>query len=291
MKGTLTKMGLCGLLFINSIFFLPSQLMSENHQNSIIQNDSTVYSNDNFILTNETVVEDNTEGKDEKSEDEQKIKKNKSEQMMKSRLGKWKSDSKFLLSIVSRLRDLYKENENDSELQKENKAQLREKKYKEEFNKIKKEYYNKPFSLQAVMVRDVIPETILNKEGKKKRKEAENACKYRNAGCDYLSIQFSKNLYRYTVETGNYEILFTIPVPDYDGYSQFEDGIKSFSQDDIDREKMERNFKVEIILIVKSKEKALKFTKGDVMQLYGKFREMKHIIAFNTETFKIILTE
>ena len=142
----------------------------------------------------------------------------------------WESDSNTILSIISGLRHIEEESPTDSDLQKEHKAELRKKKYNEEFSRIKKVYYNKPFSLQAAMVTDVIPETKLNREGLREKRKVDAAAKTGNPKRDYLAVLFEKNQYKYRVETGNYEIRFSIPVPDSDGYSIFSKGIKKPGQ-------------------------------------------------------------
>ncbi len=206
------------------------------------------------------------------------------------KMDKWKTDSNTILNMISGLRNIEPENPNDSDLQREHKAELRKKKYNDELVRIKKAYYNKPISLQAVMVKDVQLETRLNKEGQRKKAEMENACKSGAPLCNYLAVQFEKNRYKYEVETGNYEIRFLIPVPESSGYSIYSHGIKQTGSTDNSTD-TENKFNVSIILIVKSKIKALQYSKEDVVSLTGKINEIKHGYTFMDEYAIIRLVE
>ena len=104
----------------------------------------------------------------------------------------WKADSNTIQTMIKGLRNIVNFNSKDSTLQKEVKEEWRSDQYDDEFKRIKKIYYNKPFSLQAVMVKDVKPETRLNKTGQKKKIEMENACKNGDPLCNYLATQFEK---------------------------------------------------------------------------------------------------
>ena len=206
------------------------------------------------------------------------------------RMDKWETDSNTILKIISGLRNIEPEDPNDSNLQREHKAKLRKKKYNKELKRIKKEYYNKPFSLQAVMVEDVKPETRLNKTGRKKQAEMERAFRTGHPYRDYLAVQFAKNRYKYEVETGNYEIYFVIPVPESGGYSTYSHGIKKTEA--ADRiSYTEDSFNVNIILVVKSKIKALQYSKEDVVSLTGKIKNIKHGYTFMDEYVTIRLVE
>lgn len=203
----------------------------------------------------------------------------------------WEADSITIWSMISGLRNIEKENPNDSTLQKEEKREWRHYLYDEELNRIKKEYYNKPFSLKAVMVKDVRVEIKLNKEGQRKLKKVEDAIKAGQPGCDYMAVQFQKEKYKYEVETGAYEIRFTIPVPDSDGYSIHNTGIKKAGSTDSQSRATEDRLNVTIILIVKSQKKALSFSKEDVVPLTGKITEIKHSFSFNEENVMIKMVE
>jgi len=206
------------------------------------------------------------------------------------RMDKWETDSNTILKIVSGLRNIEPEDPNDSNLQREHKAKLRKIKYNKELKRIKKEYYNKPFSLQAVMVEDVKPETRLNKTGKKKKAEMERAFRTGHPYRDYLAVQFAKNLYKYEVQTGNYEIHFLIPIPESDGYSSYSHGIKKSEEEDNNTDN-EDSFNVKIILVVKSKTKALQYSREDVVSLTGKIKNIKHGYTFMDEYVTIQLVE
>lgn len=207
-----------------------------------------------------------------------------------AKIDKWKADSETILNMISGLRNIEEVKPNDSDLQREYKAELRKKKYNDEYKRIKKEYYNKPFSLQAVMVKDVQLETRLNKEGQRKMTEMENACKSGAPLCNYLAVQFDKNRYKYEVETGNYEIRFLVPVPESTDYSTYNHGIKKTGSADNSTDTEDR-FNVNIILIVKSKTKALQYSKEDVIPITGKISEIKHGYTFMDEYATIHLVE
>lgn len=223
------------------------------------------------------------------ADEEEKLNEIYTKEEEQKRLQAWKADSNTIQSMIKGLRNIETENPNDSDLQREYKAELRKKKYNEEFMRIKKEYYNKPFSLQAAMVTEVKLETRLNKAGQKKRAEMENAFKTDHPLRDYLAVQFEKNRYTYEVETGNYEISFTIPVPESSGYSSYSHGIKKTGSPG-NSTNTENRFNVNIIFIVKSKTKALQYSKEDVIPLTGKITEIKHGYSFMDEyvTIKII---
>jgi hypothetical protein len=211
--------------------------------------------------------------------------------LKQERIEIWESDSNVILSMISGLRNIEEDKPDDSDLQREHKLKMRKKKYKEEFSRIKKTYYNKPFSLQAAMVDDVVMETKFNKEGQRKLKEVEQAFKTRNPLHDFLVIQFEKNKYKYEVETGFYEIRFSIPVPDNTEYSSYSKGVKKEDSNDSNRTDIEEKFNVTVILIVKSKGKALTFSKGDVIPINGKIKEIEHGYSFMDEYLKIKLAE
>lgn len=200
-----------------------------------------------------------------------------------ARMDAWESDSKAILSIISGLRHIEEVNANDSDLQREQKAKLRKKKSDEEFKRIKKEYYKKPLALKAVMVKDVQPEVRLNKEGQRRLKKVEDAIKNGNPDSEYMAVQFEKERYKYEVETGAYEIIFTIPVPRDDGYSRYNTGIKKSGSTDQNSTDIEERFIVTIILVVKSRNTALKYSKEEVVPVEGKITEIKHGYSFMDE--------
>jgi hypothetical protein len=199
------------------------------------------------------------------------------------RMAAWSSDSNTILSMISGLRNLYKNDSNDSELQREHKEKLRKQKHTEEFNRIKKEYYNKPFTLKAVMVKDVQPEVRLTREGQRRLKKVEAAIKSGDRYADYLAVQFDKERYKYEVETGAYEIIFTIPVPGTDGYSRYNTGIQKSGSTDQKSDAVEERFLVTVILVVKSRETALKYSKEEVVPVSGKITGIKHGYSFMDE--------
>jgi len=203
----------------------------------------------------------------------------------------WKTDSNTILSIISGLRNIEKVSSTDSDLQRKDKTEWRNYLHDEELNRIKKLYYNKKFTLQAAMVQDVVPETRLNKQGQKKKRELENALKSENPVGSYLAVQYDKNRYKYEVETGAYEIRFSIPVPDAEGYSKFRLGIRKVGLTNSKSNDTENRFNVNIILIVKSKIKALKYSKEDVITLTGRIAEIKHGFTFMDEYVNIKLVE
>lgn len=207
------------------------------------------------------------------------------------RLTSWEADSNTIWSMIAGLRNIEKENPNDSTLQKEEKREWRHYLYDEELNRIKNKYYNKPFSLKAVMVKDVKLEIKLNKEGQKRLKKVEAAIKAGQAGCDYMAVQFEKEKYKYEVQTGFYEVRFTIPVPGPDGYSIYNTGIKKFDSTDSNSSVTQDHFNVTIIMIVKSQKKALSFSKEDVVPITGKITEIKHGFSFMDEYVMIRLTD
>jgi len=203
----------------------------------------------------------------------------------------WEADSNTIQTMIKGLRNIVNFNSKDSTLQKEVKEEWRNYKYDDEFNRIKKIYYNKPFSLQAVMVKDVKPETRLNKAGQKKKIEMENACKAGDTLCNYLAVQFEKNRYKYEIETGKYEVNFTIPIPDENGYSSYRQGIKKVGTSDLNNYDAEDHFNVNLVLIVKSWKKVVHLSKDDVVPLTAKIAEIKHGKSFMDEYVTIHLVE
>ena len=103
-------------------------------------------------------------------------------------------------------------------------------------------------------------------------------------------MQFANNRYKYEVETGRYEISFKIPVPDLKNYSNTE-GIKKADLSNLKRYDTDERLIVEIILVVKSKAKALKYSKDDVIPLTGKITEITRGFIGSHEYVTIRLTE
>lgn len=197
----------------------------------------------------------------------------------------WEADSNTILNMVSGLRNIEKADPNDSELQREYKSKQRDIIYKREFEKMIKTCYNRPLSLQAAMVKDVKAETRLNQTGQRKLLKVERAIKSGDPAANYLATQFHREKYKYEIETGYYEISFKIPVPDSDEYSIRNTGIKKGGSTGVNYD-LEDRFNVTILLLVKSKAKALQYSKDDVVSLTGRISKIKLMDEYLIITLK-----
>ncbi len=208
----------------------------------------------------------------------------------------WETDSKTILSIISEVRQFKKSSE-DSTLQ----ARHKEKKLNEELIQINKTYSGKPLFIKAVRVEDVTPEKKLSAYGIKQTKEIIRKLKNDPASAAFIGdgdidsnpllawaigiqLAFCEKCF---VETGRYNIECEIPVPDEEGYSEYRDGIKNSSpSSDNDDEQL---IDTKIILIVKSEEKALKFSKGQIIPIIGKIRSVNYNGDSIFESVKIVI--
>jgi hypothetical protein len=194
----------------------------------------------------------------------------------------WETDSKTILSIISEVRQFKKSTE-DSTLQ----ARHKEKKLNEELIQINKTYSGKPLSLKAVRVEDVTPEKKLSAYGIKQTKEIIRKLKNDPASAAFIGDGDIDNnpLLAWTIgmqlafcekcfaETGNFNIELEIPVPGEYGYSGYSVGIKDNSPSSENDDKL---IDTKIILIVKSEEKALKFSKGQIIPVTGKIKSIAY---------------
>lgn len=202
----------------------------------------------------------------------------------------WETDFKTIISYISGLRNLYEEKENDTDLKKAYKAELREKEYKKESARIKKVYYNTEVKFNSLTVANVVSEVKFTKEGNKKLNEVKSAIKNNSLYAQYLVNQFEQNRYKYEVETGNYEIHFTLPLP-----SEFKDHNSVIRRyDDVDKYPDTETpiiDEISVIYIIKSKIKAMEYAKDSIHAVTGKIIEIKHGFGFGKEYVIFRLTE
>jgi len=194
----------------------------------------------------------------------------------------WETDSKTILSIISEVRQ-FKKNSDDSTLQ----ARHKGKKLNEELIQINKTYSGKPLSLKAVRVEDVTPEKKLSAYGIKQTKEIIRKLKEDPASAAFIGdgdidnnpllawtigmqLAFCEKCF---VETGNFNIKLEIPVPGEYGYLGYSAGIKDNSPSSENDDKL---IDTKIILIVKSEERALKFSKGQIIPVTGKIKSIEY---------------
>jgi len=193
------------------------------------------------------------------------------------RIATWNNDSNIIFSIISNIRN-YRENSGDSTLQ----AKLKSKKMVAELYRINKAFYNKPLTLMAVKVDDVTPEKSLSEYGKRRARQIINRIKRDPSSAMFvgdgkldnnplllfavaMNLALCKKCYK---ETGRYKVECKIPVPNDNGYSDYDHGIKD---SDLSSEN-NNTIDTDIVLILNSEEKALQFSKGQIIPINGKIK-------------------
>lgn len=205
------------------------------------------------------------------------------------RITTWNNDSNTILSIISNLRK-YRESSDDSTLQ----EKLKRKKLIEELYKINKVYNNKPLNLTAVMIDDVTPEKSLSEYGKRRARQIINTIKKDPSSAMFvgdgnldnnplllfavaMNLALCEKCYK---ETGRYEVKCKIPVPGDgnsmsgdDGYFDYKHGILD---SDLSSENNINTIDTDIILILNSEEKALQYSKGQIIPINGKIKSIMY---------------
>ncbi len=208
----------------------------------------------------------------------------------------WKADSKTILTIISKLRE-FKESSDDSTLQEQHKKQ----KLNEELIKINKAYLKKTLSLRAVRIEDVTPEKRISDYGIKKAKDVIRQLKKDPSSAVLVGDgDLSNNpLLAWTVgvqlafcdkcfiQTGRYEVKCKIPTPDSNYYFSYKE--ETETDDTPSEDEYTKLPVIEIILIVKSKNNALKYSKDEIISITGKVQSIDYNGSSIFESIKIII--
>jgi hypothetical protein len=210
----------------------------------------------------------------------------------RERIACWDEDSKTIRAMINNLYNLDEDNNsNDSEIQQKYKKEQFEKEYKEELNRVNMEYRNKILNFKNLCVRDVTPQKALNAKGNEFQKKLESAVKTNRFLAEQLAVEYYDNESIYYDVTGRYVIYLYVRALNKKGdYSDFgvgfdKSGIKK--EDSTGIEPLD----ITISLIVKSKDEALKYSKGDYISISGKFVELDYKKKSDQDSVFIELSE